>query len=101
MIIEERTLITVGWDRMMYSLDGDLEGYQPLWRSAVLCGNRVSGMMMRFDCCRLNWMGAWKCDVDHLNLLHRRVRTYAFLVIFDRKSITLWLALRCGTVLTK
>jgi hypothetical protein len=47
MIIEERTLITVGWDRMMYSLEEDLEGYQPLWRSAVLCGNRVSGMMMK------------------------------------------------------
>jgi len=69
----------------MYSLEGDLEGCQRLWRSAVLCGNRVSVlMMMKFHCCRLIGMGAWECHVDHLNLLNNKVWTYAFLMIFDR-----------------
>lgn len=29
-------------------------------------------------------MGAWECDVDHLNLLDHQVWTYAFFMIFDR-----------------
>jgi len=49
---------------MMYSLEGDLEGYQQLWRNAVLCGNRVSlKMMIKDQNLPPHFKGAWDCDV--------------------------------------
>jgi hypothetical protein len=70
MIIEERTLITVGWDRMMYSLAGDLEACQHLWRKEERSGNEIEACELQFlPPLAGNMEGAWESDVDHLNLL--------------------------------
>jgi hypothetical protein len=70
MIIEERTLITVGWDRMMYSLVGDLEACQHLRRKEERSGNEIEVCELQFPPPLAgNMEGAWECDADHLNLL--------------------------------
>jgi hypothetical protein len=55
---------------MMYSLAGDLEACQHMWRKQELSGNEIEVCELRLLPSLAEKMkGAWECDVDHLNLL--------------------------------